>query len=104
MLDAIKAHEFLAREAGRVTSPTGGGHEAKVEGKSFAETLSALMKETDALQKSADKTLEDFSKGKVENLHDVMISMSKADLSFRMLLEVRNKLVEAYTEVMRTQV
>ena len=46
----------------------------------------------------------DFSKGKVDDVHEVMLAMTRADLSFRMVLEVRNKLVEAYQEVMRLNV
>ena len=70
----------------------------------LADTLSELVKETSDLQKNADQSLEDFAAGKVEDMHHVMMSMNRADLSFRMMLEVRNKLVEAYTEIMRTQV
>ncbi len=73
-------------------------------GVNFSDTLADIVKQTDELQKVADKTLEDFSTGKVEDMHEVMLSMTRADLSFQMLLEVRNKLVDAYTEIMRTQV
>jgi flagellar hook-basal body complex protein FliE len=41
--------------------------------------------------------------GEVEDVHQVMIAMNEADLAFRMMLEVRNKLVEAYKEVARLQ-
>lgn len=42
--------------------------------------------------------------GEVDDVHQVMLAMDRADLSFRMTLEVRNKLLEAYQEVMRLQV
>ena len=42
--------------------------------------------------------------GEVEDVHTAMIAMQKADLSFQLLMQVRNKLVEAYREVMRMQV
>jgi len=104
MMDPISAHEFLIRNdpsSGMGARKAGGGDE---EGGGFGEVLKELVKETDELQKSADKTLEGFADGTVEDVHEVMMSMNKADLSFRMLLEIRNKLVDAYTEVMRTQV
>jgi len=104
MIDPISAHEFAIRGQ-LLDGPglTGGASESK-KGVNFSETLADIVKQTNDLQKSADQTLEDFSTGKVEDMHQVMLSMNRADLSFQMLLEVRNKLIEAYTEIMRTQV
>lgn len=73
-------------------------------GKNFADVLGDLVKEADQLQKDSASKVAGFSEGKVDDIHDVMIAMTKADVSFRMMLEVRNKLVEAYQEVMRIQV
>ena len=70
----------------------------------FSATLKGMLKEVDSLQKASGQSLQDFSEGKVDNVHDVMAAMSRADLSFRMMLEVRNKLVDAYQNVIRTQV
>ncbi|MEK6730065.1 MAG: flagellar hook-basal body complex protein FliE, partial [Planctomycetota bacterium] len=44
-----------------------------------------------------------FATGKVENVHEVMIAMSKAEISFKFMMEARNKLIETYKEVMRMQ-
>ena len=52
----------------------------------------------------ADKAVEQLLSGEKQDVHEVMLSMAKADVSFRMMIEVRNKLVEAYQEVMRMQV
>ncbi|MFQ5752664.1 MAG: flagellar hook-basal body complex protein FliE, partial [bacterium] len=41
---------------------------------------------------------------KVENVHEVMIAMSKAEVSFKFMMETRNKLIDAYKEIMRMQV
>ena len=100
----ISAHEFAIRDRGGLTSSPGEIAKGKKSDTNFADTLSELVKETSDLQKNADQSLEDFAAGKVEDMHHVMMSMNRADLSFRMMLEVRNKLVEAYTEIMRTQV
>ena len=104
MLDPISAYEFAIRDQGGLTSGPKEAASGKKSDVNFADTLSELVKETSDLQKTADKSLEDFAAGKVEDMHQVMLSMNRADLSFRMMLEVRNKLVEAYTELMRTQV
>lgn len=73
-------------------------------GKGFSDVLGDLVKEANELQKDSAAKVEGFAEGGVDDIHDVMIAMTKADVSFRMMLEVRNKLVEAYQEVMRVQV
>jgi flagellar hook-basal body complex protein FliE len=49
----------------------------------------------------ADQMAENFAVGKGESLHGTIIAAEKADLSFRFLLQIRNKLLEAYQEIMR---
>ena len=77
---------------------------AEGEGVSFADTLSESLDKVNDLQKEADVAIEDFATGKTRNIHETMIAVNKADLAFRLTMQVRNKIVEAYQEVMRTQV
>ena len=74
------------------------------EGVSFADTLSESLDKVNDLQKEADVAIEDFATGKTRNIHETMIAVNKADIAFRLTMQVRNKIVEAYQEVMRTQV
>lgn len=74
------------------------------EGKSFAETLSESISKVNDLQKDADKAIGELVSGKSQNIHETMMAVGKADLAFRMTMQVRNKIVEAYQEVMRMQV
>jgi flagellar hook-basal body complex protein FliE len=53
---------------------------------------------------SADKLANDLAVGKNENLHEAMIGMEKAEASFKLLVQVRNRALEAYHEIMRMQV
>jgi len=73
-------------------------------GPSFSDTLDKAVESANRLQNEADDALRRFAAGDVEDVHQVMLAMNRADLSFRMTLEVRNKLVDAYQEVMRMQV
>jgi len=74
------------------------------EGKdSFKKTLSGFINEVNDLQTKANESIESFATGKVENVHEVMIAMSKAEISFKFMMEARNKLIETYKEVMRMQ-
>jgi flagellar hook-basal body complex protein FliE len=73
-------------------------------GPTFADTLTESLEKVNNLQKEADKAIEDFVVGKTGNIHETMIAVNKADIAFRLTMQVRNKIVEAYQEVMRTQV
>jgi flagellar hook-basal body complex protein FliE len=77
---------------------------AEEESASFANTLTESLDKVNDLQKEADKAIEDFATGKTRNIHETMIAVNKADLAFRLTMQVRNKIVEAYQEVMRTQI
>ena len=67
----------------------------------FKETLSSLVSQVDQQIKEADQKAVDFATGKNYDLHEIMIASEKADLSFKLLMQVRNKLLEAYHEIMR---
>ncbi|MBI5327254.1 MAG: flagellar hook-basal body complex protein FliE [Deltaproteobacteria bacterium] len=69
----------------------------------FSAALKEAVEKVDAMQKEADKAVQQFAVGKA-NLHETMIAMEKASLSFQLMLQVRNKIVSAYEEIMRTQV
>ncbi|MDP2361645.1 MAG: flagellar hook-basal body complex protein FliE [bacterium] len=71
---------------------------------SFVDTLKASIEAINVQQVQADELAAHFAAGEVENVHDAMISMEKASLSFKFMVEVRNKLLEGYQELMRMQV
>jgi len=73
-------------------------------GPSFADTLAQSLDKVNTLQKEADVAIQDFITGDKRNIHETMIAVGKADLAFRLTMQVRNKMVEAYQEVMRMQV
>ncbi len=70
---------------------------------SFANTIAKVIGDVNQDQQQADAALQGFVTGKIDNVHDVVLSVAKADLSFRFLLEVRNRLTEAYQELSRMQ-
>ncbi|MCC6347540.1 MAG: flagellar hook-basal body complex protein FliE [Nitrospirales bacterium] len=82
-------------EAARTTKP---------DGASFEDAIRNAMKETSEIQDEAEKAIEGFTKGEVKDIHTVVIAMEKADLSMQTLMQVRNKLLTAYEEIMRMQV
>ena len=52
----------------------------------------------------ADQNLGELMTGKTDDIHSVVLNAARADLSFRLMVEIRNKLIDAYQDVMRMQV
>lgn len=71
---------------------------------SFNEILKAAVNNVNDVQVQSDIATEKLIKGEKIELHDVMITAQKASISLQLAMEVRNKAVEAYQEMMRMQV
>lgn len=71
---------------------------------SFADVLKSSIDKVNGLQNEADHATQQFLLGNDTNIHQVMIAMEKASLSFQLMMQVKNKIVNAYEEMMRTQV
>ncbi len=69
----------------------------------FGALLRKELKRVDASQKEATRRLEAFASGEDPDLAGLSLSLTKADLSLRLLLQVRNKILQAYEEIMRMQ-
>lgn len=85
---------FPASEKGAVSSSEGG----------FGEFLKNAIEETRSAQVEADRAVEKLAAGESRNLHEVMLAMEEADVSMRLLVQMRNKVVDAYQEIMRMSV
>ena len=72
--------------------------------KTFADTLKDAVGQVNTLQKESDVKMQQLATGKTSNIPDVMMSAEKADIAFRLMVQVRNKVIEAYQEVMKMQV
>jgi flagellar hook-basal body complex protein FliE len=70
----------------------------------FGEVLKDAISTVNELQKQSDQEIQKLMTGESKDLHTTVIAMQKADLSFQMMMQVRNKIVQAYQEVMRMQV
>lgn len=78
---------------------------AAAGGTDFAQALSNAIDQVNQAQQQAQQIAEDFAVGKNNvNLQDVMIDLQKANLSFQQMVQVRNKLVTAYNDIMNMPV
>jgi flagellar hook-basal body complex protein FliE len=75
-----------------------------VGGASFSDTLNQAIGQVNSLQKASDKAAQDLSTGRTDNVADVMIASEKADIALRLMMQVRNKIIDAYQEIMKMQV
>lgn len=64
-------------------------------------SFQSFLEEVNEAQKIAGEKIIGVINGEVENLHEAMVAVEKAGLSFQLMLEFRNKLLETYHEVMR---
>jgi flagellar hook-basal body complex protein FliE len=73
-------------------------------GKSFSKQLENVLNDVNDLQLQSGQMAKDFATGKIEDIHDVTVASEKAGVGLEMVVEVRNKILEAYREIMRMQI
>lgn len=71
---------------------------------SFATLLQHSLEQVNGLQHDADAAARAFALGQAPSVHETMITMEKADIALRLTTKIRNKVVEAYQDIMRMQV
>lgn len=90
---------------GGLPLPAGAGATAgPVGGKGFKDVLINALNDVNDLQFQSDALTERLVTGQVDDVAQVMMAAQKAELSLQMALQVRNKLIESYQEIMRMQV
>lgn len=93
----VNSVELPAPRPARAEAP------ASPAGVPFAETLQHAVATVDAIQLSADAEAAKLAQGD-GNLHETMLALEKADVTMKVALKVRNKVIDAYNEVMRMSV
>jgi flagellar hook-basal body complex protein FliE len=73
-------------------------------GSAFQSVLTDAISKVETFQNNADKSVNNFLSGEGEELHHVALATQQADLSFQLFMQVRNKVVAAYNQVMQMQV
>lgn len=97
-METIQAVAPLLTQAQPAASPV-----AQAE-TSFGDILKNMVTQTSEQQRAADQAMQQVHAGGERNLHEAMIAMEKADISLRYMVQVRNKAIDAYQEIMRMQV
>ncbi|MWV63168.1 flagellar hook-basal body complex protein FliE [Helicobacter saguini] len=78
--------------------------DSQVRNGDFSSLLKQSLAELNASQEDSDRALADMANGTVKDLHQAAITIGKAETSMKLMLEVRNKAISAYKEILRTQI
>jgi len=76
----------------------------EAEGPGFKDVLMKQIEQVNKLQEDAEMAIEDFSNGRRTDMANVMNAKNQADVAFQMLMQVRNKLLDAYQEIKEIRV
>lgn len=105
---------FLDQRSLNITSPSTdkvGGVSGTVNpstvsepGKSFADTLKDAVATVNELSKASDRAAQDLATGRTDNIAEVMLAAEKSDVALKVMVQVRNKIIDAYNEIMKMQV
>lgn len=84
--------------------PAPAGRADASSGKSFKDLLSDSIAEVNQLQKDGEVAQAALASGQTDDIEGVMTAVRKAELAFKTLMQIRNKLVDAYDEIQRMRV
>src|SRR5262245_19804320 len=98
------AQRYATERAGGAPAPSAASESAPTQGVDFGRALEAGLEAVDRQVQSADDIPTDLLTGKVNDFHEIAVQIKSVELSFKFAMEIRNKLVDAYREIMRMTV
>ena len=101
-MDQIKAITFptVPLVDNAAASPVAGGASST----GFMDTLQHAISKANDIQLEANQSTEALLTGQTQNIHQTMVALQEADVSFQLMMQIRNKLVSAYEEIQRMQI
>jgi flagellar hook-basal body complex protein FliE len=87
-----------------ITAPTVAAPQTPASGGAFQSAFADAVSKVESFQQNASSSVEKFLSGEGEELHHVAIATQQAELSFQLFMQVRNKIMTAYQQVMQMQV
>ena len=96
----LKIQNSLAIPAERGLKPQKTVHDPLTD---FKKVMNGSLREVNNLLNRADQTTQEMVLGK-QDIHQAMVALEQANLSLRLMLQVRNKMISAYEEIMRMQI
>jgi flagellar hook-basal body complex protein FliE len=94
----------ILENAGRVAGSLDAGQAGAAGAPSFSDVLGGLLNQVNASQQKGDAMIESLALGEPVDVHQVMMALSEANNGMQLTLQVRNKVLEAYQELIKTPV
>ncbi len=85
-------------------SPIGTSVSTQTAGAEFQGALKDAIASINEVQQGASQAVDALATGQSQNIHQAMIALQQADISFQLMMAIRNKLVSAYEEIQRMQI
>ena len=79
-------------------------HDLNPPAKTFGSMLKEAVNEVNTYQKVSEQTMADMATGQIKDIHQAAIAIGKAENSMKLMLEVRNKAISAYKELIKTRI
>ncbi len=78
--------------------------EQETQGLDFSKFLNDAINKVNDLQLESAELANEFAIGKTDNIHEVLIAGEKADIALQLTMQIRTKILDAYSEIMRMQI
>jgi flagellar hook-basal body complex protein FliE len=85
-------------------APSIGSAEAPAESGAFLDSLKSAIGKVNDVQNQAGQAVDALMTGQTQDIHRTMVALQQADVSFQLMMQIRNKLVAAYEEIQRMQI
>lgn len=76
----------------------------QVQNDTFGTTLNGFLKDVNSMIQEAGDTVQKMATGEVDDIHEVIVAAEKASVGLELVMEVRNRLMDSYQEIMRMQI
>lgn len=104
LMDPLGGQSQRTQRQSRMNSASEEGGEGLKPGVGFIDMLAKTLDRVNQDQIEADHSIKNLVAGRSKNIHETMLTVERADLSLKLMMQVRNKLLDAYREIMRMQV
>ncbi|MGK5088603.1 flagellar hook-basal body complex protein FliE [Bdellovibrionota bacterium FG-2] len=94
----------IEKQQGDSNSGVSSASDAKHNAKTFSDILKNSVEQVNEHQVQADTAMKELVSGRTKNVHETMLAVERADVSLKLMMQIRNKVLDAYKEIMRMQV
>lgn len=101
-MDEIRIKPIIPPVVGELPSAAAGSASQATGG--FLGTLKEAITKANEVQLEASQSVDKLMTGESQNVHQTMIALQKADVSFQLMMQIRNKIVSAYEDIQRMQI